>query len=70
MKVLILTLKGLSRLPLGVLYIFADLCFPILYYLMRYRRRVVRENIARSFPEKSQSERLSIERKFYRFFCD
>lgn len=70
MKFVILLLKGLSRLPLGVLYICSDLCFPILYYVVRYRRRVVRENISRSFPEKSVRERCGIERRFYRFFCD
>lgn len=70
MKVVILLLKGLSHLPLGVLYIFSDLCFPILYYVVRYRRRVVRENIAHSFPELSERERTRIQRRFYRFFCD
>lgn len=37
----------------------------ILYRLVRYRRQVVRTNLAHSFPEKSEAERREIERKFY-----
>lgn len=40
----------------------------ILRYLVRYRLKVVRENIARSFPEKSKSERELIVNNFYRHF--
>ena len=36
-----------------------------LYRLVRYRRQVVRTNLAHSFPEKSEAERREIERKFY-----
>ena len=31
MKILILMLKGLSRLPLGVLYILSDISFFVVY---------------------------------------
>lgn len=40
----------------------------ILRYLVRYRLKVVRENIARSFPEKSKSECELIVNNFYRHF--
>ena len=40
----------------------------ILRYLVSYRLKVVRENIARSFPEKSKSERELIVNNFYRHF--
>ena len=40
----------------------------ILRYLIRYRLKVVKENIARSFPEKSDSEREQIVNNFYRHF--
>lgn len=49
---------------------FSDIMFPVVYYVVRYRRRVVRKNLRNSFPEKSQREILKIERRFYRFFCD
>lgn len=51
-------------------YMFSDLMFPVVYYIVRYRRKVVRRNLRNSFPEKSKWELLKIERRFYRFFCD
>ena len=61
----------LSRLPLCVHYAFADgLLFPIMYHLVRYRRKVVAKNLRNAFPEKSDRERKSIERAFYHQFCD
>ena len=62
--------KALSRLPFGVLYALSDMCFPLVYYIGRYRRGVVRTNLENSFPEKTAAERKSIERDFYRRFCD
>ena len=40
----------------------------ILRYIVRYRLKVVTENIARSFPEKSERERALIVDGFYRHF--
>lgn len=63
-------LHQLSRLPLWWLYRLSDLVMPILYYVVRYRRRVVRDNLKHSFPDRSLVERRAIEWRFYRFFCD
>ncbi|MCI6295057.1 MAG: lysophospholipid acyltransferase family protein [Bacteroidales bacterium] len=63
-------IRLLSRLPLWWLYRLSDLLFPLVYYVVRYRRGVVRQNLLHSFPERSRHERLQIERRFYRFFCD
>ena len=70
MRLLIGGLRLLSKLPLGVLYLLSDLLFPVVYGIARYRRKVVRNNLVRSFPEKSISEIRKIERSFYRYFCD
>lgn len=59
-----------SLLPLCIWYIISDLLYYPVYYVMRYRRKVVHRNIAESFPEKDEKEILSIEKKFYRYFCD
>lgn len=60
----------LSRLPLRIHYWFADwFLFPIMYYLVRYRRRVVDNNLRLSFPDKSDAERKRIRRDFYHQFC-
>ena len=60
----------IAWIPLPVLYIISDIICPVVYYIVRYRRGVVRLNIAKSFPDKSEKERRTIERRFYRFFCD
>ena len=60
----------LSRLPLWWLYRLSDLLFLLVYYVARYRRRVVNLNLQRAFPERSEAERRRIARRFYRFFCD
>lgn len=58
-----------ALMPLWVLYRFSDLLF-LLILLTGYRRKVVRKNLAESFPEKSEKELRSIERRFYRNFAD
>lgn len=63
-------MRLLAGLPLCVLYLFSDIAFYIIYYIIRYRRRLVRENLTCAFPEKSEKEILRIERAFYRNLCD
>jgi len=64
------SLKVLSRIPLPLLYGLSDVSCLFVHRVLGYRREVVASNIARAFPEKSESERREIERRFYRFFCD
>ena len=59
-----------SHLPFGALYVISDFIYIVLYYIVRYRRRVVRMNLKNSFPEKSENELRQIERGFYHFLCD
>ena len=65
-----LVLKPISLLPFRALYILSDAFFWIFYYVVGYRKKVVRANLTRSFPEKSIDEIVSIEKDFYRHFCD
>lgn len=60
----------ITWIPLRILYLFSDICFPVVYYIVRYRRKVVRTNLTKSFPDKTEKEIQQIEIKFYRFFCD
>lgn len=60
----------LSLFPLRGLYIVSDCLFYLIYYVVRYRRRVVRCNLTKSFPEKDIKEVISIEKKFYAMLCD
>jgi KDO2-lipid IV(A) lauroyltransferase len=73
--------KGLSRLgifflylvsllPFWLLYFVSDCLFFLLFYIISYRRKVVQENLANSFPEKSVIERAAIEKKYFRYLAD
>lgn len=59
-----------SKLPYRVLYVISDIANLVLYHIVRYRRDIVRRNITSAFPEKSLEECISIERGFYKWFCD
>ncbi len=59
-----------ALLPLSALYILSDALYFFLYYLARYRRKVVRKNLTNTFPSKSKKEIEKIEKDFYRFLCD
>ncbi len=63
-------LKGLARLPLAVLYALAPLLYIIAYYVVRYRRDVVRKNLQNSFPENSPAAIQALEKQFYRQLID
>ena len=60
----------LALLPFPLLYFFSDGVYILLYHILGYRRKIVRENLSRSFPEKQEEEIREIERRFYRYFCD
>lgn len=63
-------LYPISLIPLPILYLFSDFCTYLLYHVFKYRRIVVNENIAKSFPNLDKEERISIEKQFYKNFCD
>jgi KDO2-lipid IV(A) lauroyltransferase len=65
-----LLIKPLSLLPLHILYLFSDLLYYILHYLIGYRKKVVYMNLTRSFPDKNRKEIKTIAKKFYRHLCD
>lgn len=56
--------------PFRVVYLMSDFAFFIIYYMTRYRRKVVYNNLRKSFPEKPENEIKKIEKKFYRHLCD
>lgn len=69
-KVVYYLLYAVSTLPFRVLYALSDMLMPLLYYIIRYRRGIVRRNLTSAFPEKSPKEIKRIEKKFYHWFCD
>jgi len=59
-----------SILPFRILYFISDMVYILVYYVIGYRKKTVRENIAMALPGLSEKERLSIEKKSYRHLCD
>lgn len=60
----------LSLLPLWVLYGLSNMIYVLVYYVVRYRRRLVFQNMSDSFPEKTAEEIHALERRFFHWFCD
>lgn len=62
-------LLGLAHLPLTLLYGIAEGFYFLLVYVVRYRQRVVLQNLRNSFPEKTETEITRISKAFYRHFA-
>jgi KDO2-lipid IV(A) lauroyltransferase len=60
----------LSRLPLSILYLLTDFLYLIARFVIRYRKKVIDENLFHAFPELSDTERKKIRNRFYRNFTD
>ena len=60
----------LSLLPLRLLYLFSDLAYGFIYYIVRYRKKTVYDNLIIAFPNKSPAEIRSIAKQFYKNFAD
>jgi Kdo2-lipid IVA lauroyltransferase/acyltransferase len=56
----------LSYLPLVILYAIMDIFYLLLISIVPYRKKVIIQNIERSFPNKTKSEKAKIKRQFYR----
>jgi KDO2-lipid IV(A) lauroyltransferase len=59
-----------SLLPFWFLYLVSDVIYIVLYYITSYRKQVVRNNLKNSFPDKTEPERLKIEKQYYRYLGD
>lgn len=60
----------LSYLPFWLLYRISDGLYYVIFYLVGYRKKLVYNNLKKSFPEKSETEILRIQKAFYRHFAD
>ena len=60
----------ISRLPFSLLYLFSGMVRIILQYVIRYRRKVITDNLNRSFPEKTPIEIRNIINCYYRNLAD
>jgi KDO2-lipid IV(A) lauroyltransferase len=60
----------ISVLPLWLLNLLSNAIYCILYRLVKYRVRIVRENLTHAFPQISKQERSIIEKAYYRHLAD
>ncbi len=59
-----------SILPFRIIYFISDvLCF-LLYHVIRYRRKVIQQNLQLVFPEKTPTEISQLVKKHYCHFTD
>lgn len=63
-----LFIRIISRLPFWLLYSLAEATAFFGYHIQRYRRSVVKENLSRAFPDKSDREIRMLSKHFYRQF--
>lgn len=59
-----------SILPFPVFYFLSDCIYVLVYRVIGYRKKVVRENLKLTLPHLSEAERLKVEKKFYKHMCD
>ncbi|MEC4113617.1 lipid A biosynthesis acyltransferase [Myroides pelagicus] len=59
-----------SKLPFSVFYIVSDFFYILLYRIIGYRKKTVRENIKLAMPELSETEVKRIEKESFRHLCD
>lgn len=52
------------------MHLLANILYLIVYRLVCYRRKVTRTNLAKSYPQMSDKERLAIEKAYYHHICD
>ena len=60
----------ISILSFRLLYVVSDLLFILMYYVFRYRKQTVMNNLKLVFPEKSDQDIKIITKKFFHHFCD
>jgi KDO2-lipid IV(A) lauroyltransferase len=59
-----------TLVPFWVMQLISFMCFLLFYYVIPYRKKVIRQNIERSFPKLSKKEQSKIIIGFYHNLCD
>lgn len=60
----------ISILPFRLLYVLSDAIYLLIYYVLGYRKKTVRQNLAMALPHLPAKERLIVEKKSFRHLCD
>jgi len=59
-----------ALLPFRALFFISDIFYFIIYYIIGYRKKLVKKNLNNAFPDKTPEEIRKIEKDFYLRFCD
>lgn len=65
-----LIMVPVSFLPYSIIKRLSDVFYFFLYYVFRYRQKVVKENIQKSFPNLTPTEQERLSKKFFHHLCD
>lgn len=60
----------ISLLPLRLLFVLSDAIYGLVFYVFKYRRTIVLNNLKIAFPEKTDKERWLIAKQFYHNLMD
>ncbi|WP_163395630.1 lysophospholipid acyltransferase family protein [Flavobacterium limi] len=60
----------ISILPFKIFYWFSNCVYVLVYYVIGYRKKVVRANLTLALPHLNDAERKKVEKKFYQHMCD
>jgi KDO2-lipid IV(A) lauroyltransferase len=60
----------LALLPFPLFYLFSSFLYYIGYYLIGYRKKVIFQNLKRSFPKYTEKQVEAIAKKYYHFMID
>ncbi len=69
-ELVVLLLKFISILPFWMIYGISDFFYLVIRYVVKYRKKVILDNLRHAFPEKSEKEIKGIMKRYYRHFCD
>jgi KDO2-lipid IV(A) lauroyltransferase len=69
-KLILFLLIILAHLNFGTLYFISDVLYVIVCYVLRYRDKIIMENLRNSFPDKENYYYKKIKKRFYHHLCD
>jgi len=69
-KILPFTLRLIGLIPYPLLYLISDFLYLFVYKIYGYRKKVVQQNLKKSFPSLTKNELNRIEKASYHNFCD
>ncbi|MEC4026771.1 lysophospholipid acyltransferase family protein [Myroides odoratimimus] len=60
----------ISKMPFPIFYFISDIFYVLLYKVVGYRKKTVRENIRMTMPHLSEKEVQKVEKESFRHLCD